>query len=170
MPPRGGEGGGKTMKRAECDVVVYGKGVKSTFSGDINGDGLVDGLESGRRIYVIDKDKPEAIMVSIRAFIDVILNNKRWAVGYACAGIVLIPAAGWLLLGIFNPTPRYLSDAEAGGTINAWTFNAVSATKGFTGKLAEQKIEDTVAANLKRNDDVAFSRREARLAANSDRR
>ena len=152
------------MKRAEVEIVTYGTGARTGFSGDINGDGLVDGLESGKRIYVIDKDNPAAIMVSLRAFVDTVLNNKRWAVGYLCAAIVIVPAVGWFLLGLFNPTPRYLTDAEAGGTINAWTFNAVSATKGFTGKIAEQKINDTVASNLKKSDDMAFSPREARAA------
>jgi len=151
-----------TMKRAECDIVVYGKAGKTAFSGDINGDGLVDGLESGKRVYLIDKDQHQAIIVSARAFIDSVLSNKRWALLYGCTAIVVIPMGIMALLSFFNPTPRYLTTSEAGGMPNAWAFNGVSAVKEFTGVIAEKKVNDIVAENTKKNDDVAFSPRQAR--------
>jgi hypothetical protein len=134
----------------------YENQVRNTRDVDIDGDGKVDGLPTGRApIYALDLSKPSSVLTWGRATV-AMFWWQFWAFSAFClfGWFVLRPMALTAPVALFRNNPKILTEREAGSEIGAWTNNTLVGLRGLAGTT----LEATQEAQIKQN------------SANGDRR
>ena len=132
----------------------YENQVRNTRDVDIDGDGKVDGLPTGRApIYALDLSKPSSVLTWGRATV-AMFWWQFWAFSAFClfGWFVLRPMALTAPVALFRSNPKILTEGEAGGELAAWTNNTLVNLRGFTGTALEATQEAQIKANTKNSD------------------
>jgi hypothetical protein len=160
------------MKSVNPDdfAIVYGKG--GSVAIDYDRDGKADGRPSGEPpLWMVDSKNWWSITVAVRALFSAAWHNKLAAVGLFFAALGILPFVWMGGLALLSKDARQLTNAEGGGHSGAMGNNLVVNIKNTVSGPVTSVYNDTIEANLKGANDVAFSSpREGRAASASTRR
>ena len=126
-----------------------GARVYGTRELDVDGDKIIDGLGSRKKVYAIDPDDRMAGWHGIRAILSWTRRHPLIAVlSFLGVFFVAIPTATTSVYTMFRANPRYLTVGEAGGELPSAVNNFLVGARNTVGVGLDAAHEATIERNV----------------------